>query len=102
MNIFAWLGKRIRLTDRSFWAAYYGGETWAGESINPETAMQISAFWGCVRLISQTIGTLPMAVYESLDDCTRKLRKDHVLYRLVHDQPNADHTAFEFWEGIAA
>lgn len=102
MNIFAWLGKRIRLTDRSFWASYYGGETWAGEAINPETAMQISAFWACVRLISQTIGTLPMGVFENLPDGERKPRNDHDLYRLVHDQPNADHTAVEFWEGVGA
>ena len=39
-------------------------------------------------------------MYEKQPAGTRKERDDHPLYRLVHDQPNADHTAVEFWEGV--
>ena len=100
MSILSWLGRSIRLTDRSFWSAFYGGETWAGEPINPETAMQIAAFWACVRLIAQTIGSLPIGMYRTQADGSRANANDNDLYKLIHDAPSADHTALEFWEGV--
>lgn len=102
MSILSWLGKRIGLglSDRGFWATWYGGETWAGEPVSPETAMQVSAFWALVRLHAQTIGTLPLGFYERMPDGSRKTRDDHDLARIIGDTPNADHTAVEFWEGV--
>ena len=101
MSILSWLGRSIRLTDRSFWSAFYGGETWAGEPINPETAMQIAAFWACVRLVAQTIGSLPLGLYRHQPDGSRvAVLPDNDLYKLVHEAPSAEHTAVEFWEGI--
>jgi HK97 family phage portal protein len=102
VSLLSWLGLKVKLTDRRFWAEFFGGDTWSGEPINPEIAMQISAFWSCVRLISETIGTLPIGVYQKQSDGSTKELDDHPLYKLVHDQPNADHTAAEFWEGVAA
>lgn len=78
---------------------YWGAETWAGESVTVHGAMQLSAFWACVRLISQTIATLPLGVYERREDGEKVPRPDHPLYRLLHDSPSADQTAVEFWEG---
>lgn len=100
MSLFSWLGQRIKLTDRAFWAEFFGGQTWSGEAVNPEIALQISAFWSCVRLISESVGCLPLDIFQKSGDGARKTRDDHPLYKLVHDQPNADHTAAEFWEGV--
>lgn len=101
MTILSWIGRKIGLLDGEFWKAFYNNGTWAGESITPDTAMQISAFWACVRVISQTIGTLPLIVYEKKADGSREARPEHPLYSLIHDMPNADSTAVEFWEGVA-
>jgi len=101
MSIISWIGRKIGLLDGDFWKAFYNNGTWAGESITPETAMQVSAFWACVKVISQTIGTLPLIVYEKNADGSRKPRPDLPLYPLLHDMPNADATAVEFWEGVA-
>lgn len=94
--------RNFTLRGERVWLAIGGGDTWAGKPVTPGTAMGVAAFWACVRKISQTIGTLPVGLYERLDDGGRKSRGDHPLYRLLHDQPNADQTAVEFWEGLAA
>lgn len=93
-----WLGQKVTAQDADFWAAYYGTETWAGETVSEHGAMQLSAFWACTRLISETIATLPIGVYEKRGGEKRAI-SDHPLYELLHDSPNADQTAVEFFGG---
>ena len=94
--------RNFTLRSERTWLAIAGGDSWAGKPVTPATAMGVAAFWACVRKISQTIGTLPLGLYERRDDGGRDARADHPLYRLLHDQPNADQTAVEFWEGVTA
>lgn len=68
----------------------------------PDAALQIATVWACIRLIAETISTLPMLVYRQAPDGGRSVDKDHPLYALLHDSPHFDFTAVEFWEGIAA
>lgn len=68
----------------------------------PDAALQIATVWACIRLIAETISTLPMLVYREQADGGRVVDKDHPLYSLLHDSPHFDFTAVEFWEGIAA
>lgn len=77
-------------------------DTHSHQSVTVDSAMQLSAVWSCVRLISETIATLPLPVYR-LDAQGRKTpAKTHPLYPLLHDRPNADMTAAEFWECMIA
>lgn len=101
MSLLSWVGRKIKLTDGKFWSVFLGGETWAGETVNVDTAMQVSAFWACVRLIAKTQSTLPIGLYEP-GTAGRKSRSDHPLYRILHDQPNAEQSACRFWEGLIA
>lgn len=101
MSLMGWLGRRIGLKDGGFWGAYFGGSSWSGRVVTTEGAMKLSAWWACVRLISETIATLPIGVYEKVGDQKRP-RPDHPLYALLHDLPNADQTPVEFWEGQVA
>ncbi|ECF1925802.1 phage portal protein, partial [Salmonella enterica subsp. enterica serovar Newport] len=55
----------------------------------------------CVNLLSQTVATLPLGFFERTAD-GRKTARDHPLYELLHNQPNADMTAVEFWEAMMA
>ena len=96
-----WLGIPLSLTDSDFLAAYYGTETASGKSVTVDKALQLSAVWSCVRLLSETIATLPVGFYEKTND-GRQSATDHPLYELLHNQPNADMTAVEFWEMIMA
>lgn len=76
----------------------------AGESTpRIDRALQLSTIWSCVRLISGTISTQPLFLYErTVTDGrdTRRIAREHSLYYLLHDSPNADMTAVEFWECV--
>lgn len=74
----------------------------ANQDLGPNAALQIAAVWACIRLIAETISTLPLLVYRSAPDGGRTVAKDHPLYELLHDSPHYDYTAVEFWEGVAA
>lgn len=64
--------------------------------------LRLSAVWACVRLISETISTLPLNVYERLPDGGRRLATEHPLFRLLRYEPNADMSAQTFWQAYAA
>lgn len=103
MGWLSWLrGRQPRLTDGAFWSSWYGTESWSGKNVSPDSAMQLAAWWACVRLISETVATLPVSVYERLQNGSKQSKGDHPLYGLLHDSPNADQTAAEFWEGQLA
>jgi HK97 family phage portal protein len=70
----------------------------SGKDVTLRSALQLSAAWSCVRLLSETIGTLPLGVYRRAADGSKQPDTSHPLYALLHDSPNADQTAAEFWE----
>jgi HK97 family phage portal protein len=96
-SLLAWIGKKIGLRDYRFWTAFYGSEAWAGEPVNLDTAMQVGAFAGCVKLYAQTMSTLPLGLYERQSG-GRKERPEHPLSWIVSDEPNGDQDAAEYWE----
>jgi HK97 family phage portal protein len=70
-------------------------------TVTPATAEGISAVYACVSAISETIGSLPLAVYRKTDT-GREKAPDHALYRVLHDQPNDRQSALEFREQMTA
>lgn len=68
----------------------------------PSAAVGLSATWACVQLIAGTIASLPLMVYRTGGDGIRRVAKDHPLYFVLHDSPNFDQTAVDFWEVMAA
>ncbi|KKB12445.1 hypothetical protein VE25_07420 [Devosia geojensis] len=65
-------------------------------------SLALSTAWSCIRLLSETTGTLPLPLYRKLSQDKRELASDHPLYGLLHDSPNAWQTAAEYWEGQVA
>lgn len=91
----------LRLDDPKGWHAPSAlGE--AGEAVTESSVMTLSAVWACVNLISGTISSLPLMVYRTGRDGARTVATDHPLYRLLHDSPNYDQTAVDFWDFVAA
>jgi HK97 family phage portal protein len=72
----------------------------AGEVVTPRSAMSMSAVWACSNLISGTISSLPLQVFTAQPDGTRTQNKGHPLYSVLHDSPNFDQTALDFWDYI--
>lgn len=94
-TILNWLG--FGLTDVAQWSNYYGVESNAGVTINEQKAYGLSAYVACVRLISQTIATLPLGIYKDGDNGRVEVKNDP-RYRILGQRPNADMTAKTFWE----
>jgi len=84
-----------------WWGAFLGGsETASGERVTPEKAMALSAYFACVRNISEDVGKLPLKVYRRLHPRGKQGLPDHSLYGLLHDAPNPDMTAIAFRETL--
>ena len=76
------------------------GRTTSGKPVNERTAMQTTAVYACVRILAETVASLPLHVYEYQDDGGKKLVHDHPLYYLLHDEPNPEMTSFVFRETL--
>ena len=64
-------------------------------------ALTLSAVWACVNLLSGTIASLPLMVYRTTNG-RRVVASDHPLFYRLHDRPNADQTALDFLDFVAA
>lgn len=82
-------------------AAYPAAMLEYGRETGVDSALQIATVWACIRLIAGTVATLPIIVYQRTGEEQRRTASDHPLFELLHDAPNADMTALEFWEGVA-
>jgi len=63
-------------------------------------ALQVSAVWACVELLSDNIASLPLFVYEREPgaDGHKNLARGTDLWKLLHDNPNRRNTPMEFWQ----
>ena len=75
------------------------GSSASGKSVNERSAMQITAVYSCVRILSEAIASLPLHLYKYTDTGTAKAT-DHLLYFLLHDEPNKEMTSFVFRETL--
>ncbi len=97
-----WLGKTIRLTDGGFWGAFNGGQSSSGRTVSVDRAMRVSAVWACIRLIAETIATLPLGLYRRLPDGSRQIDTNHPLYSVLAISPNEHMSPVQFWEAMLA
>jgi HK97 family phage portal protein len=93
-------GDGVSVSDVSGMATVLGSDSATGVTISPRTMLQISAVWACVRLIAETIATLPLSIYERTGASGKRLAQQHPLYSVLHDVPNSDATAAVFWEAM--
>lgn len=86
------------LNDKYYTNVYGGPATVAGVSVSAETALKLSAWWACDRLLCETVGSLPAIVFERLADGGRQRATNHPLYDVLHRQPNEYQTPIEFFD----
>ena len=91
----SWLGVPIGLKDGSFWQEWFGTSA-AGKHVSVDKAMQLSTVWACVRLLSESVSTLPLKLYQRMPDGSRTPAKDHPLYRVLCRVPNSEMTPQRF------
>lgn len=75
--------------------SFYSTQTAAPVTV--DTALQLSAVWACVRLIAESVASLPVIIYKREGE-TRTRVYDHPLARLFSGKVNRWQTRLEFFE----
>lgn len=79
----------------------FGGfPTKSGVKVNEESALRYITVYSCVRVLAETLGSLPLFVYRSLPDGGSEKVKDHPAYYLLHDLPNDEMTTQTWREAM--
>jgi HK97 family phage portal protein len=71
----------------------------AASNVTFDSAMQLSAVWACVKLISETVSSLPLTIYKTTDT-GRKIAVNHPLTQLFNGKVNRYQTKIEFFETV--
>ena len=79
--------------------SFFFGSTTSGKTVNERTALQTTAVYACVRILAETLASLPLHVYRHTENGKEKA-KDSQVYRLLHDEPNPEMTSFVFRETL--
>jgi HK97 family phage portal protein len=90
-----WLGVPIGLKDGAFWQEWFGSSV-SGQHVSVDKAMQLSTVWACVRLLSESVSTLPLKLYRRMPDGSRQSATEHPIYRVLCRVPNAEMTPQRF------
>lgn len=102
MGIFSWFSKD-RPRDETFKdasSAFFFGPTSSGAKVTERTAMQMTAVYSCVRILSEAVAGLPLHLYRYDESGSKVKATDHGLYYLLHDEPNKEMTSFVFRETL--
>lgn len=101
--MFQWL-RRLRpaaqtraldLENAGILAALVGRVSSVGVTVTPDTALMVTAASCAIRLLAETVATLPILVYRRLDGGGKERATDHPIYRLLHDAPNDFQSAYD-------
>lgn len=79
---------------------FFFGGTQAGKVVNERTAMQQTAVYTCIRILSESIAGLPLHLYRYTKDGGKEKAIDHPLFFLLHDEPNPEMSSFVFRETL--
>lgn len=93
---------RDKPADRTAGSSYsfFLGGTASGKYVTERSAMQMTAVYCCVRILSEAVASLPLQFYRYTDDGGKEKAVDHPLYFLLHDEPNPEMTSFIFRETL--
>ena len=70
-----------------------GSESKSGATVNQRTAVQVTAVFACVRLLAQTIASLPLHTYRRTDKGKEKAT-EHPVYTILHSLANSECTSY--------
>lgn len=103
MKLFSLFKSRDKpVTNRTAGSAYsfFMGGSSSGKNVNERSAMQMTAVYACVRILSEAIAGLPLHLYRYSDEGSKEKAVDNPLYFLLHDEPNPEMTSFVFRETL--
>ena len=86
-------------TAGSGYTFFLGGSS-SSKAVTERSAMQMTAVYSCVRILSEAVAGLPLHLYRYNDSGSKEKAVDHPLYRLLHDEPNPEMSSFVFRETL--
>ncbi len=89
----------VNRTMGSGYSFLMGGSS-AGKLVTERSAMQMTAVYACVRILSEAVAGLPVHLYRYTDDGSKEKAIDHPLYLILHDEPNPEMSSFVFRETL--
>lgn len=66
----------------------------------PEEALSEATYFACMKVLSESIGKLPLKVLQYNDRNGVITARDHPIYRVIHDRPNPYMTSTTFWSTV--
>jgi len=88
--------------DRSPWGDFFfepvSARTGSGMRVSPDSALRLAAVYACVRVLSESLASLPLVIYQRRADGGKDKVTDHWLYRLLAKRPNRFQNPFEWRE----
>ena len=85
--------------DDVLWKFFTGqANSSAGVAVNETTAMGVTAVYACINVLAQGISSLPCHLYERIGERAKKRVYGNPLYSILHDSPNPEMTAIDFFE----
>ncbi|WP_353209919.1 phage portal protein [Sphingorhabdus sp.] len=81
-----------------FWFEPVSARTGSGMRVSPDSALRLAAVYACVRILAETMASLPLVVYQRRADGGKDKVTDHWLCRLMAKRPNRFQNPFEWRE----
>jgi len=72
----------------------YGIQANSGVAVDENSALNFSAVWACVRVISEAVASLPIGVFKEDENGNRGVDKSSPIYSLLAYEPNSYMTSF--------
>ncbi|MCB1745510.1 MAG: phage portal protein [Gammaproteobacteria bacterium] len=77
-------------------AAWWAGAAGGAANVTPESAMRASAVNACVRILSESVASLPCSLYRRLPNGGKEIASNDPRHRIVHAAPNGYQTPFDW------
>jgi len=88
-------------SDEKWWHEIgWGRRSATGVQVTETSALYSSAVFACVRLLAETVASLPLPVYRRMLPRGKERAYNHPLYSLLHDSPNPWTTSYSFREAL--
>ena len=68
----------------------------AGINVNENKMLQLSVVYACIRLISNTIGMLPLILHQEISEGKSRVAKERPLHRVLYRVASKNVTAYQF------
>lgn len=102
MRIFGWSSKKEKRATSSsnVLDSLFGFNRYSlsGSLVTPQTALTYTAVYAAVRILAESVASLPLFIYKRLPNGGKERAKKHPLFFLLHDEPNIQQDSFQFRE----